>query len=195
MDSGIQQSRYYPRLSYTYGRTEHPHSQANEASQMKQSMTTKSIPERLEGEPDYRPASPAGVAAYVLKQLVAVMLLLPCGLLCSVLYFPCRIFFSRPPVVINPVADQSGTQDVLFELSLAGSDLPVFSDDEDQDGTVNALSIRCPDWLSCIFSETALTISGIPGNSDVGDNTVTLVATDPHPQWETLLIPPVIKPK
>ena len=99
------------------------------------------------------------------------------------------IEFNEPPVVINPVADQPGTQDVLFELSLAGSDLPVFSDDEDQDGTVNALSISCPDWLSCIFSETALTISGIPGNSDVGDNTVTLVATDPHPQWETFANP------
>ena len=65
-------------------------------------MTPQSIPERLEGEPDHRPASPAGVAAYVLKQLVAVVLLLPFGLLCSVLYFPCRLFFSRPPVVINP---------------------------------------------------------------------------------------------
>ena len=96
------------------------------------------------------------------------------------------IEFNDPPVVINPIDDRSGTQGVVFELSLSGDDLPVFSDDEDQDGTPNTLSISCPAWLSCSFSEMELTLAGTPQNPDVGDNTVTLTATDPHPQWQTL---------
>ena len=48
------------------------------------------------------------------------------------------------------------------------------------------MSISCPAWLSCSFSEMELTLAGTPQNSDVGDNTVTLTATDPHPQWQTL---------
>ena len=92
-------------------------------------------------------------------------------------------------MVINPVADQTGTQDVLFELFLAGSDLPVFP----MTKTKMAPSMLCPlvARIGChvSFTETALTLTGIPGNSDVGDNTVTLVATDPHPQWDTFANP------
>ena len=65
-------------------------------------MTTPSIPDRLDGEPDFRPGSVPKVFLFILQLNITVLLLLPVYILCSLFYVPLRLFFARPPTVVSP---------------------------------------------------------------------------------------------
>jgi hypothetical protein len=73
------------------------------------------------------------------------------------------------PFVANPIADQSVNEGVAFSLDLSN----VFSD---PDGETLTYSFAKPHWLT--FDETTKTLSGTPGNGQVGTVTITVSATD-----------------
>ncbi|MEO1766759.1 putative Ig domain-containing protein [Thiobacter aerophilum] len=83
-----------------------------------------------------------------------------------------------PPVVTTPVADQIALEDAPFSLSLPAG---VFTDPEASGSlTLSATLLDgrpLPAWLS--FDAGTATISGTPGNADVGALQVRITATEP----------------
>ena len=67
-------------------------------------------------------------------------------------------------------------QGETFELTVQGANLPLFSDDAEEDGTENIVTADCPSWLTCSLQEGIYSFVGIPSNADVGTHTVTLAA-------------------
>ncbi|MBL91653.1 MAG: hypothetical protein CMH56_07545 [Myxococcales bacterium] len=104
--------------------------------------------------------------------------------------FSIQVLLSNdPPEIQNPISTKYGTQDTAFELRLTGNKLPVFVDDTNEDGTENTVSVTCPAWLNCDLQADEYAFTGTPGNAQVGTHTVTLLATDPHPDAATLANP------
>ncbi|UJR55932.1 putative Ig domain-containing protein [Dickeya zeae] len=82
-----------------------------------------------------------------------------------------------PPVVSNPVTDQSIAQNGSFNFTVPGG---TFTDPDTGDtltlSATQADGSALPGWLS--FNPTTRTFSGTPGNSDVGNLTIRVTATD-----------------
>ena len=102
--------------------------------------------------------------------------------------FELTVTLSNAPIsVVNEISDQTGMQGETFGLTVAGANLPLFSDDAEDDGTENIVTADCPSWLTCSLQEGIYSFVGIPSNADVGTHTVTLAAKDGH-----LIISPLI---
>ncbi|WP_023640845.1 putative Ig domain-containing protein [Dickeya zeae] len=82
-----------------------------------------------------------------------------------------------PPVVSNPVTDQSIAQNGSFNFTVPGG---TFTDPDTGDtltlSATQADGSALPGWLS--FNPATRTFSGTPGNSDVGNLTIRVTATD-----------------
>ena len=65
-------------------------------------MTMSPIPDRLEGEPEFRPGGALQVLLHVVQLSIMLMLLLPVSIVCGLVYLPLRLNFSRPPMVVSP---------------------------------------------------------------------------------------------
>ena len=80
------------------------------------------------------------------------------------------------PVLTNAIPDQQAIQDTQFNFTL---DTGTFTDD-DSDSLSYTLRLAngetLPNWL--LFDESSLTLSGTPGNADVGTIELELVADD-----------------
>jgi Ca2+-binding RTX toxin-like protein len=80
-------------------------------------------------------------------------------------------FLNRPPVVDNPIPDQSTPEDALFDFTI-----PANSFRDPDAGDSLTYSATMPSWLS--FNADTRTFSGTPTNNNVGTQTVTVTATD-----------------
>ncbi|PXW41521.1 putative Ig domain-containing protein [Erwinia sp. AG740] len=82
-----------------------------------------------------------------------------------------------PPVVSNPVTDQSIAQNGSFNFTVPGG---TFTDPDTGDtltlSATRADGSALPGWLS--FNPATRTFSGTPGNGDVGNLTIRVTATD-----------------
>ncbi|MEQ9405448.1 MAG: FG-GAP-like repeat-containing protein [Cyclobacteriaceae bacterium] len=87
------------------------------------------------------------------------------------------VFTNEPPVVDNPIADQTASEDTPFELIF---DANTFSDPNGDPITLSASlsdNSSLPSWLS--FDPTDRKFSGTPLQENVGTITIKVTATDP----------------
>ncbi|MBT8037273.1 MAG: hypothetical protein KJO21_06980 [Verrucomicrobiae bacterium] len=75
-----------------------------------------------------------------------------------------------PSFTADPIAGSGATEDIAYSATLAGS-----ASDDDAGATLSYAKVDGPDWLSIASDGT---LSGTPGNSDIGANSFTVSVTD-----------------
>ncbi len=84
---------------------------------------------------------------------------------------------NNAPQVVNPIADQTATQDVYFQFSFTED---VFEDIDAVDALTYSAKLAdaspLPAWLS--FEPGTRTFTGTPANSNVGEYSIAVIATD-----------------
>jgi len=86
-------------------------------------------------------------------------------------------FINRPPVVVNPLADQTTLEDAAFSFTVPGN---TFADIDAGDTLTYSATLAdgtaLPSWLT--FDAVTRTFSGIPTNDNVGMLPLKVTATD-----------------